>query len=216
MRGQGLQSHQARPDLDPADTGTVESQTEGEPLSLKAILESLLFVSAEPVAVSTLGSTLDLPEAEIEQALQVLDLEYRDRGLQIQRLGDRVRLTSSPRSARHVEKLLGLNHTTTLSKAALETLAIVAYRQPLTRPQIDAVRGVNSDSVLQNLLSKGLIEEMGRADGPGRPILYGVTSTMLQHFGLGSTKELPPLDLEEAESPLPRPEEGDTDPVLKE
>jgi segregation and condensation protein B len=194
----------------------VYSQTNDGSLPLNAIVESLLFVSAEPVAVSTLCSALELPESQIEQALEALDLEYRDRGLQIQRLGDRVRLTTSPRAAPHVEKLLGLKNTTTLSKAALEALAIIAYRQPLTRPQIDAVRGVNSDSVLQSLLSKGLIEEMGRAEGPGRPILYGVTSMMLQHFGLGSTKELPALALEEAEKPLPDEESGDADVVLKE
>lgn len=194
----------------------MDSQTVEETLPLKAIVESLLFVSAEPVALSTLGSALELPESQIEQALEALDLDYQNRGLQIQRLGDRVRLTTSPRSARHVEKLLGLNHTTTLSKAGLETLAILAYRQPLTRPQIDAIRGVNSDSVLQSLLSKGLIEEIGRTEGPGRPILYGVTSVMLQHFGLGSTKELPALALEEAEAPLAGQQGGAADPILKE
>ncbi|MGA2110552.1 MAG: SMC-Scp complex subunit ScpB [Anaerolineales bacterium] len=185
-------------------------------MPLKAVVESLLFVSAEPVALSTLSLALELPESEIEQALEELDLDYRDRGLQIQRLGDRVRLTTSPRAAPQIEKLLGLKNTTTLTKAALEALAIIAYRQPLTRPQIDAIRGVNSDSVLQSLLSKGLIEEMGRTEGPGRPILYGVTSMMLQHFGLGSTKELPVLALEEAEAPLAQGESGGADTVLKE
>ncbi len=87
--------------------------------------------------------------------------------------------------------------TSRLSRAALETLSIVAYRNPITRPSIDAIRGVNSDGVLKSLLSKGLIEEIGRSEGPGRPILYGITSFFLQHFGLGSLDELPELALEE-------------------
>lgn len=194
----------------------MESQTNDGSLPLKAFVESLLFAAAEPVAVSTLASALELPASQVEQALQELDQDYRERGLQIERLGDRLRLTTSPRAAPQVEKLLGLKNTTTLSRAALETLAIIAYRMPLTRPQIDDIRGVNSDSVLQSLLSKGLIEEMGRAEGPGRPILYAVTSAMLQHFGLGSTKELPELGLEEAEAPQPEPQNGGADTLLKE
>jgi segregation and condensation protein B len=84
-----------------------------------------------------------------------------------------------------------------LSRAALETLAIIAYQQPVTRPQIEAVRGVNSDSVIKNLLSKGLVEESGRAEGPGRPVLYSTTTEFMQHFGLASLGDLPPLSLPE-------------------
>mgnify|MGYP000878535240 FL=1 len=90
-------------------------------------------------------------------------------------------------------KYLGIETTSRLSRAALETLAIIAYRQPITRPGIDAIRGVNSDGVLKSLLSKGLIEEIGRTEGPGRPILYGITEEFLQYFGLGSINELPEL-----------------------
>jgi segregation and condensation protein B len=96
-----------------------------------------------------------------------------------------------------VERFLGLEITSQLSRAALEALAIVAYQQPVTRPQVDAIRGVNSDGVLKSLLSKGLVQEMGRAEGPGRPILYGTTTDFLGYFGLNTIEELPPLNLGE-------------------
>ena len=107
-----------------------------------------------------------------------------------------------------IERFLGLESTTHLSRAALETLAIIAYQQPVTRPQIDSIRGVNSDSMMKSLLNKGLILESGRADGPGRPILYSTTPEFLQHFGLNSILEMPPLAKQE--------EEGEThDEMLK-
>ena len=95
---------------------------------------------------------------------------------------------------------MGLAAATPLSRAALEALAIVAYQQPVTRPQIEAVRGVNSDSVIKNLLTKGLIEESGRAEGPGRPVLYSTTPEFMQHFGLTSLSDLPPLSPLSADS----------------
>ncbi len=174
-------------------------------LPLSAQLESLLFVAAEPAPLTTLAEALGVTRAEVESALRNLAEEYAQRGLQILRIGERIHLTTSPRAALVVEKFLGLGHTTSLSKAALETLAILAYRQPLTRPQIDAIRGVNCDSVLQSLLAKGLVEEIGRTEGPGRPILYGLTSTALQHFGLSSVEELPPLEIEQAPPAPPEP-----------
>ena len=104
------------------------------------------------------------------------------------------------KSLRAPERFLDLEATTRLSRAALETLAIIAYQQPATRPEIDAIRGVNSDGVMKNLLSKGLIEEIGRTEGPGRPILYVTTPDFLQHFGLRSLDDLPPLLQEPIES----------------
>jgi segregation and condensation protein B len=101
-----------------------------------------------------------------------------------------------------IEKFLGLEATSKLSRAALETLAIIAYQQPVTRPEIDAVRGVSSDGVLKSLLSKGMIQEVGRAERPGRPILYTTTSDFLQHFGLNSLEELPPLSTELGTAPV--------------
>jgi segregation and condensation protein B len=109
-------------------------------------------------------------------------------------------LTTAPEMADLIETFLGLEATTHLSRAALETLAIISYRQPVTRPQVDAIRGVNSDGVMKSLLGKGLLQEVGRTDGPGRPILYGTTPEFLQHFGLSSLSELPPLALPEVTS----------------
>jgi segregation and condensation protein B len=169
-----------------------------EPLPLHALLESILFVASDPVPVPVLATALDVKADRVEDALKILSEEYWKRGLQILRMGDRIHITTSPRAAQAVEKFLGIEHTIGLSRAALETLAILAYKQPLTRPQIDAIRGVNSDSVLENLIAKNLVEETGRTEGPGRPILYGTTEDFLRHFGLGSVSELPALELEEA------------------
>jgi segregation and condensation protein B len=109
-------------------------------------------------------------------------------------------LTSAPEAAEAIETFLGLEATSRLSGAALEALAIIAYQQPVTRPQVDAIRGVNSDGVMKNLLHKGLIQEVGRAEGPGRPILYSTTPEFLGHFGLASLDDLPPLNMEELTS----------------
>jgi segregation and condensation protein B len=103
--------------------------------------------------------------------------------------------------AQIVELFMGLEATTTLSQAALETLSIISYKQPITRPQVDSIRGVNSDGVMKTLLSKGLIQEIGRAEGPGRPFLYSTTPEFLGYFGLTSLDELPPLELEMHGSP---------------
>jgi segregation and condensation protein B len=108
-------------------------------------------------------------------------------------------LTTAPEVAEAVERFLGLEATSRLSRAALETLAIVAYQQPVTRPYIEGVRGVSSDGVMKSLLGKGLVQEIGRAEGPGRPILYGTAPDFLQHFGLNSLTELPALVLPEPE-----------------
>jgi segregation and condensation protein B len=109
-----------------------------------------------------------------------------------------------------VSKFLGLEATARLSRAALEALAIIAYRQPITRPGIDAIRGVSSDGVLKSLLNKGLIQEAGRTEGPGRPILFSTTADFLQHFGLSSLEDLPPFEQEGAE-----PSEEDSSRLLK-
>jgi segregation and condensation protein B len=175
-------------------TNHPENQT---PLSIAALLESILFVAPEPVPVLTIATVLEISAKQVEAAAQELSGYYQDRGLQVQRIGDRLHLTTSARSAQVIERFLGVDHTTGLSRAALETLAIISYRQPLTRPQVDAIRGVNSDSVIDSLIAKELVEEIGRAEGPGRPILYGTTPAFLQHFGLRSIGDLPPLQGEE-------------------
>lgn len=158
-------------------------------------LEALLFVAAEPVAPAQLAAALETTTTEIEQGLRVLEESLQTRGLRLQRHAGRVQLTTAPEFAALIERFLGLEATTRLSRAALETLAIIAYQQPVTRPQVDAVRGVNSDGMMKSLLSKGLIQESGRAEGPGRPILYSTTPEFLQHFGISSLRDLPPLEL---------------------
>ena len=180
-----------------------QAQTIDIDLSLSAQLEALLFVSGEPVAIAQLATALDVAPSVIERGLNELDASLSSRGLRLQRQAGRVQLTTAPQLAELVEHFLGLEATTHLSRAALETLAIIAYQQPVTRPQIDSIRGVNSDSMLKSLLHKNLILESGRADGPGRPILYSTTPEFLQHFGLNSIREMPPLARPEEEEPKP-------------
>ena len=163
-------------------------------LSLAAQVESLLFVADGPVSVGRLAEALEVTPGRIERALAGLEATYVDRGLRVQRASNRVQLITTPEAAPCIERFLGLETRTRLSRAALETLAIIVYRQPVTRPEIEAVRGVSSDSVLRTLLSVGLIEEVGRAATVGRPILYGTTFDFLQHFGLSSLDELPSLE----------------------
>ena len=167
------------------------------PLSVK--LEALLFVAPEPVTTTQLAAALDVSPSVIERGLNELDTALATRGLRLQRNAGRFQLTTTPQLAELIERFLGLEATTHLSRAALETLAIVAYQQPVTRPQIDSIRGVNSDSMMKSLLHKGLILESGRADGPGRPILYSTTPEFLQHFGLSSILEMPSLARPEEE-----------------
>lgn len=173
------------------------TESENQPRDIPAALEALLFISPEPVPPAQLAGALEISIAAAEQGLQQLEGELQTRGLRLQRHGGRVQLTTAPGMAERIERFLGLEATSRLSRAALETLAIVAYQQPVTRPYVEEVRGVNSDGVMKSLLGKGLIHEVGRADGPGRPILYGTTPDFLQHFGVGSLGELPPLNLPE-------------------
>jgi len=169
-------------------------------LALSAIIEALLFVADEPVTMARLAQATETSIEQVEAVLAKLDADDKQRGLRLQRKGDRVQLTTHPDAAPIIERFLGLEATSKLSAAALETLAIVAYQQPCTRAQVEAVRGVNSDSVLKNLLSKGLVEELGRLETVGHPIIYGTTFEFLQQFGLSSLLELPPLLPTEAET----------------
>jgi segregation and condensation protein B len=165
--------------------------------SIKLLLESLLFVAAEPVTIDQLTTTLGVEEEVVEETLDRLEAECAGRGIRLQRQGRQLQWVTAPEAAPYVERFLGLQVSKRLSTAALETLAIVAYRQPITRVEIEAIRGVNSDGVLRTLLGKGLIEEAGRLEQVGRPIIYGTTFQFLQYFGLSSLGELPAL--EEAE-----------------
>lgn len=174
-----------------------ESQNLSEP-GLPVLLEGLLFVATEPVSPMQLAAALDVTASEVEKGLEELEKQLCSRGLRLQRHAGRVQLTTAPELAESIERFLGLEATSRLSRAALEALAIIAYQQPVTRPAVDSIRGVNSDGVIKSLLSKGLLQEVGRSEGPGRPILYGTTPQFLQHFGLNSLTELPPLNLSES------------------
>ncbi len=173
-------------------------ENDGRDLQLEAQIEGILFVAAEPVATNELAEALEVSTSMVEAGLKELEARLQTRGLRVQRHAGRVQLTTAPELASSIEKFLGLETRSHLSRPALETLAIIAYQQPITHPQIDAVRGVNSDSMLKGLLSKGLIYEAGRAQGPGRPILYVTTPEFLQLLGLNSIEELPALDIPEA------------------
>lgn len=170
-------------------------------LNIEAAIEAVLFVASAPVTISQLAEATGMSTQEIEQGIKGLEYQYtaKQSGLRIQKHDGKFQLTTAPETAQLVEKFLGLEATARLSRAGLEALAIIAYRQPITRPGIDAIRGVNSDGVLKSLLIKGLIQEMGRADTPGRPILYSITNDFLKYFGLNSLDDLPPFELLEQE-----------------
>ena len=163
-------------------------------MHLEALIESLLFVADRTVTVQELATTLEIDQDEIENALEGLKTTYQDRGICLQRKGERLQLVSPPEAGPVIERFLGLEISGKLSPAALETIAIVAYRQPITRIQIDAIRGVNSDSVLRSLVRRGLLEQVGRAETVGHPILYGITFSFLEQFGLESLTSLPRWD----------------------
>jgi len=165
-----------------------------EAFPLKTLVESLLFVAEGPVPIASLARALEVDVQQIEAALDELKQEYSTRGFRLQRFRDKVQLVTAPESAPAIEKFLGVDGSGHLSAAALETLAIIAYRQPITRPAIEAVRGVNCDGVIQTLVSRGLIQEVGRQETAGRPILYATTFEFLQHFGLRGVEDLPPLE----------------------
>lgn len=153
-----------------------------------AVIECLLFVAPAPVPVSTLAQATGLEEAEVEEIVAGLSAGYR--GLQVVRLAEGYRLATRPEYAARVEAFSG-RRLLPLSQAALETLAVIAYRQPVTRAEIEAIRGVKVEGVLANLLERGLIKEVGTKPAPGNPILYGTTQYFLEYFGLESLEQLP-------------------------
>jgi len=164
-----------------------------EPSKLTGIIESILFVSGEPVPIADIAHSLNLTALELAGAIQRLkdDLERERRGLRLNRFGERLQLSIRPEYAPYVEQLLQPVQKQPLSQAALETLSIVAYRQPVTKAEIEAVRGVKCDYSVQSLAAKGLIREAGRKEALGRPILYETTEAFLSHFGIETLLELP-------------------------
>jgi segregation and condensation protein B len=172
--------------------------------SITAKIEALLFVSSGLVSIYQLAKSLEITESDVESHLSDLETHYKmgGHGLRLMRVKNRVQLTTTPSISKTIETFLGLEATSTLSQAALETLAIVAYKQPVTRPEVDVIRGVNSDGVMRTLLSKGVIEELGRAETPGRPIYYGTSAEFLQYFGLESLDALPFIDFDALEESI--------------
>jgi segregation and condensation protein B len=160
---------------------------------LPAIIESILFVAEGPVDATLLARALRRSQDDVELALLELEARCEEGGTRLQRDGQILQLVTAPESGPYVERFLGLESRQRISGAALETLAIVAYKQPVTRAAVEAVRGVNSDGALASLISRGLVEEVGKAPGPGRPALLGTTLKFLEHFGLRNPSDLPPL-----------------------
>ena len=162
------------------------------PDDLPLVLEALLLVAEQPPTIQLLARVTGVSPDAVEQALAELSAD-RTRGVRLRRHGASVTLVSAPEAAPWVERLLGLEAPNRLSKAALETLAIIAYRQPITRTAIERARGVGAGAALRTLRARDLIEPVGRLDAPGQPLLWSVTPRFLDHFGLGALAELPPL-----------------------
>ena len=202
--GSGEEITQMQPDasgVEAAETLAADGSGLAD-LPLLSTLESLLFVADAPVEPARLAQALRSSLAEVNAALTQLRAEYasHNRGVRLQERNGKVQLVTNPAAAQAVEEFLSLDLTTRLSAPALETLAIIAYRQPVTRVQIEAVRGVDCSGMVRKLEQQGLVEETGRLETPGRPILYGVTDLFLQHFGLTHLEELPALPELDADS----------------
>jgi segregation and condensation protein B len=157
------------------------------------MLEALLFVAERPLTRREIASLAGVPRESVDERLGDLEVSLRERGLRLLVTGDRVELATAPEAGALIARYLGVD-AVRLSPAALETLAIVAYRQPVTKAAVERIRGVDSDYSLRGLVHRRLVVELGRADAPGRPILYGTGFDFLERFALTSLEELPPLD----------------------
>ncbi|NLA26284.1 MAG: SMC-Scp complex subunit ScpB [Firmicutes bacterium] len=163
----------------------------------KAVIEALLFLKEEPVKAERLAAALEISTEEVRALLEQMqqELSSQGRGLRIFAIAGGYQMGTAPELAPYLEKALGEGESGNLSQAALETLAIIAYKQPLTRMEIEAVRGVRCEHILDNLLKRKLIRISGRKEGPGRPLIYKTTPEFLMYFGLKGLEELPPLDI---------------------
>lgn len=165
--------------------------------TVKAIIEAMLFVSGEPLALRDIAINLEMTPKYVEEVLNemMLDYEVNLRGIKLISVNGSYQLATKTDYSDYIQKLLKKNKRQSLSQASLESLAIVAYKQPITRIDIDEIRGVKSDSAIQRLIEKDLIKEVGRLNVPGRPIQFGTTEEFLRQFGLNDLKELPSLDM---------------------
>ncbi|NLM34394.1 MAG: segregation/condensation protein B [Clostridiales bacterium] len=175
-------------------------QTEMKELSNKekyfSIIESLLFVSGEPMKLKQIAEILECSIGYTKKILKEMMFNYEDsnRGIKLVNMNDEYQLVTKAENSEYVMKILKNSHRQALSQASLETLAIIAYKQPITRVEIDEIRGVKSESAINRLLEKNLIKEAGRLDAPGRPTLFATTDEFLKHFNLQNIKELPSIE----------------------
>ena len=184
--------------------------------TIKSAFESMMFVWGEPLDVKVAADIFNIDRKEAYDYFKELQAEYetQGRGIRIREIDKSFQLCTWEENDEYIQRLCTPVKEKRLTQSAMETLAIIAYKQPTTRPEIDSIRGVNSDGVVRSLLSKGLIEELGRSEAPGRPILYGVTPEFLQHFGLEGLDQLPEIDFEAMFS-TPAEAEADERRLLK-
>ncbi|NYB73532.1 SMC-Scp complex subunit ScpB [Sedimentibacter hydroxybenzoicus DSM 7310] len=171
-------------------------------MNIKSVLESLLFAWGEPLGLSEISKILDIPERRISAIFDEMienSTNNKDSGLIIQRFGNSYQITTKKENYMYIQNLLQTTVNKSLSTAAMETLSIIAYKQPVTRVEIELIRGVKCSNVVKGLLDKQLIKEVGKLDKPGRPTLYATTDEFLRHFGLNSIDELPSLNIESEE-----------------
>ncbi len=159
----------------------------------KSVIESLLFVAEKPLSIHEIAATSGTMVAEVQKLLKEITEDYLEKGIRLVRKGEFFAFVSAPENAKEVGLLLNEELRHDLSPAALETLAIITYKQPLTRSEIEEIRGVNSDSIVRNLMVRGLIAEVGRKETVGKPILYGTTMEFVQFFGLDHVDNIPKL-----------------------
>lgn len=164
---------------------------------IKSAVEAMLFASGEPLSLKDLSHNLEIQAKALEEILKEMINDYEDenRGIKLIAINDGYQLVTKVENSDFIQKLLKKNRRQSLSQASIESLAIIAYKQPITRIDIDEIRGVKSESAIQKLVEKNLIKDIGRLEVPGRPILYGTTDEFLRQFGLETLKELPSLDL---------------------
>ncbi|MBP3635103.1 MAG: SMC-Scp complex subunit ScpB [Bacilli bacterium] len=166
---------------------------------MSSILEAILFaVGDEGLTKKEISNILEIEEGKVNDELKKLEKIYENRGIELKLLGNKYKLITKSEYKDYIKKLTD-EVSNNLSKSALETLAIIAYNEPITRMQIDEIRGVNSSQMIRNLLSKGFIEDMGKSDLPGRPLLYKTTNHFLDYFNLSTKEDLPKINLEEIE-----------------
>ena len=183
--------------MDDFERGQFEFKEVSNRSNLKATVEALLFVSGDPLEIRDIASHLEISIAYTKDILEEMMEDYKhiERGIKLISINGAYQLVTKNEQSDYIQKLLKKNKRQSLSQASLESLAIIAYKQPITRIDIDEIRGVKSESAIQKLVERDLIKEVGRLEVPGRPILYGTTEEFLRQFGLHGLHELPSLDL---------------------